>query len=120
AVLGASLYGFFRSGVDETFPQLAVQDLSGRRARHLRVGDEGDRTWALVAGDASPAPVEDLPCARRGARVKPHPRVHRLTPRVVRYPDDCDFLHGRMGAEQVPDLRRIHVLAAADDHFALA
>src|SRR5262252_10321915 len=101
-------------------PQDPVQDLAGRGARHRIVGDEGDRAWPLVAGDAVPAPVDDLGFACRAMRARHDDGVHALAPGRVGQADHRHLLHVRVAAEQVLDLRRIDVLAAADDHVALA
>src|SRR5260370_18344813 len=100
--------------------QHPMQDLPGGGARHVVVADEGNRPRALVAGDAVPAPCHKLGLGDGGARVGDDHRVDPLTPFCIRYADHRHLFDVRMRADEVLDLRRIDVLAARDDHVALA
>src|SRR4030095_8119356 len=52
---GASGLPLAEPGAEHT-----VLDLAGRRARHLRFGDERNRAWALVARNLVATPVEHV------------------------------------------------------------
>ncbi len=72
----------------EAFAQLAVQDLAGRGARHVGVGDEGDGAGALVPGHALAAPGDQLVLGRGGPGMADDDGMDGFAPGFVRHADD--------------------------------
>src|SRR5262245_11164364 len=104
----------------ETIPQDAMLDLARRGARHLMLADVRDRARPLVPGDPFLAPREHVPFGHAAAVVQDDDGVDGFSPLLMRNADHCDVPDGRVRAEDLLDLRRIDVLAAAADHVALA
>src|SRR5580693_8244500 len=106
--------GFAARGGSQLRPQFALEDLSGGRARQ-RAGElHGLR--ALEVGQPLPRPGNDRLGRRLGAGHRDDHGVHGLAPHRIGPPDDSDLGHGRVIGEHGLHLRRVDVLAAADDH----
>ena len=97
-----------------------MQDLSGRGPRHVLFGNERYRAWPLVAGDAVFAPFHDFFGGRRFTVPRNDDGVNAFAPLFVRNADDRDVLHLGMAADQRFHFGGIDVLAARNDHVALA
>ena len=97
-----------------TVPQLALQDLAGRRFRE-RV-HEIHRAGFLVGGQVTSRDRDDLFRGRGHARLQRDDRFHRFAPFVVGHSDDRGFQYRRVTVDRILDLRGIDVLAAGDDH----
>src|SRR6516162_5461144 len=102
------------------FPKCAMHDLPRSGARHLLFANKRHRAWPFVARDAGSAPFQQLVCWNRVLVMHDDYCMHRFTPFFVRDANDGYVLNRRMLAEQSFNLRRVDVLAATDDHVALA
>src|SRR5689334_836446 len=81
-----------RQPTAQALAQYAMLDLTGGRARHLRLRQEGDRAWPLVSGHLVATPLQDFGGGGRGALMQHDDRVHGLTPFLVRQSDDPNVL----------------------------
>src|SRR5436190_13251376 len=89
-------------------------DLAGHRRR--KAVDELDVARDLVMGDLSLAEGADLLGARRLAVAQANPGAELLAVARVGDADDLHILDLRVAVEELFDLARIDVLAAADHH----
>src|SRR5581483_3128859 len=99
-------------------PHRPPQDLPRRRLGEGRLVPHLARLRPLEAGDVPGGVVQDLV---DGDVLPEHDHgVDPLTPPFVGQPDDRRFPDGRVGHEDVLDLPGVDVVAAGDDHVALA
>src|SRR5436190_1854971 len=89
-------------------------DLAGHRRR--KAVDELDIARDLVMGDLALAEGADLLGARRLAVAQANPSAELLAVAWVGDADDLNVLDLRVAVEELLDLARIDVLAAADHH----
>ena len=97
-----------------TLAHLELLDLAGDGHRELV--DDLDVARDLVVGDAAAAELPQRVGVDVGARSQPDPRHQLLAVAVVGHADHLDVLDVGVGVEELLDLPRVDVLAAADDH----
>src|SRR3974390_769609 len=95
-------------------------DFSGGGARHFIIADESHRAWPFVTGNAVAAPLDDLGFAWHHAVAGHDHRMYALTPRRIVEAYDRHIFDLLVRAEQRFHFRWIDILAAGNDHVALA
>ena len=108
------LFGLEPQLLDRLFAHHELLDLAGDGHRELR--HELDVARDLVVGDLALAEGADLLVGRGLAGMQLDPGADRLAEARVGHANHLHVQHLRMPVEELLDLARIDVLAAADDH----
>ena len=87
---------------------------------HLRFTQELNGLWSFVSGDPATTPFEYFRFACMLMLMQYDGSVYRFAPFVMGQANDRDIFYLWMCAQDAFDFRRVNILAATNNHIALA